>query len=296
MIIWRFTDGKAGHEAQSQGLVEALQQRCEVSVFTLPVQRDGAGPIAWLSRRYRPGAQLPAPDLLVGAGHATHWHLLAARRRYGGRTVLLMKPSLPLSWFDLCVVPEHDAVAPAANVLVTQGVLNRIRVPGSPRRDTGLVVLGGPSRHYDWDDASMLAQLEQLVAARPRPCWLLTTSRRTPDSLLRTLRGHPAFTCVPFQEAAPDWLAQQLATAAEVWVSEDSVSMLYEALSAAAPLGLLQVARRGGSRVTAGVDALVARGWVGAPGDWQLAAGPPQPLNEAQRCADWIVEHWLTRH
>ena len=295
MIIWRFTDGKAGHEAQSQGLVEALQRRCEVAVFTLPVQRGGTGLIAWLSRRYRPGAQLPAPDLLVGAGHATHWHLLAARRRYGGRTVLLMKPSLPLSWFDLCVVPEHDAVAPAANVLVTQGVLNRIRPPDLPRQDTGLVVLGGPSRHCDWDDASMLEQLDQLVAARPRQRWLLTTSRRTPGTLLQALRDHPAFTCVPCQETAPDWLVQQLATAGEVWVSEDSVSMLYEALSAGAPVGLLQVARRGANRVTAGIDALVARGWVSAPGHWQPAAGPPQPLNEAQRCADWIVEHWLTR-
>lgn len=296
MIIWRFTDGKAGHEAQSQGLVEALQQRCEVTVYTLPVQRAGAGLFAWLSRRYRPGAQLPAPDLLLGAGHATHWHLLAARRRYGGRAVLLMKPSLPLSWFDLCLVPEHDAPAPADNVLVTQGVLNKIQPGHVPREDTGLIVLGGPSRHFRWDDASMLAQLEQLVAARPRQRWLLATSRRTPHTLLQALLDHPAFDCMPWQETAPGWLAQQLVMVGEVWVSEDSVSMLYEALSAAAPVGLLQVARRGSNRVTAGIDALVARGWVSAPGDWQLAAGPPQPLNEAQRCADWILEQWLTRH
>ena len=44
------------------------------------------------------------------------------------------------------------------------------------------------------------------------------------------------------------------------------------------------------------VDALVARGWAGVPGQWRLAAGPDQPLNEAARCANWIKDQWLVNH
>jgi hypothetical protein len=58
----------------------------------------------------------------------------------------------------------------------------------------------------------------------------------------------------------------------------------------------LQVKRSRHNRLTTGIDALVKECWVGAPGQLRLAAGPDRPLNEAQRCADWIKEHWLTNN
>ncbi len=297
VIIWRFVDGKAGHDAQSRGLVTALQERFEASVFDIPVNRYVSGFWSWLTASYPPGRGLPAaPDLLLGAGHATHWHLLAARRHRGGRTVLLMKPSLPVSWFDLCLVPEHDGLSVAANVVTTRGVLNSLRAGGEHNADTGLVLLGGPSRHFSWRDSDILSQLERLVSERPVKRWLLTTSPRTPWSLLQALVDRPEFECTPYSSANRDWLPDRLAEAGEAWVTEDSVSMIYEALTAGTRVGLLQVKRSHHNRLTAGIDAMVKESWLGAPGHLQLAAGPGQPLNEAQRCADWIKEHWLTNH
>ena len=84
-----------------------------------------------------------------------------------------------------------------------------------------------------------------------------------------------------------------MAVAGEVWVSEDSVSMIYEALTAGARVGLLKVERFKKNRLTRAVDALVEKGWAGAPGCWQPAAGPDLPLNEAERCAEWIRKQWL---
>jgi hypothetical protein len=295
-IVWRFTDGKAGHDAQSRGLLRALQERVTVSCFDIAVKQGSGGFWPWLSGGYRYGACLPAPDLLIGAGHATHWYILAARRRWGGRTIVLMKPSLPLSWFDLCLVPEHDGPLPAANVLSTLGSLNSIQPCLDHDADTGLIILGGPSRHYRWDNDEILNQLERLVKERPLKKWLLTTSRRTPESMLRCLLDRAEFQCVPYALTDSDWLPDRLSEAGEVWVSEDSVSMIYEALTAGAPLGLLKVQRGKDNRITSGVDALVERGWVGAPGQWRLAAGPGQALNEAARCADWIKDQWLENH
>jgi len=296
VIVWRFVDGKAGHDAQSRGLVTALQEKCAVSVFDIQVDKNSSGFLHWLSCSYRPGKHLPSPGLLLGAGHATHWHLLAARRYRGGRAILLMKPSLPVSWFDLCLVPEHDTISPAANVVTTRGVLNSLRAGGVHDADTGLILLGGPSRHFRWLDGDILSQLERLVRKRPLKRWLLTTSPRTPRSLVQMLAGRPEFECIPYSPADRDWLADRLAEAGETWVTEDSVSMIYEALTAGTRVGLLKVKRGRPNRVTAGIDAMVKDGWVGAPGHLQPAGGPDRPLNEAQRCADWINEHWLTKN
>jgi mitochondrial fission protein ELM1 len=103
LVVWRLSDGKAGHDSQSWGLAEALSRLRPVETVTLyPLSASGAlavlllgqPPVAWQS--------LPPPDLLVGAGHCTHLSLLAARRVQGGKAVVLMRPSLPLGLFDLC--------------------------------------------------------------------------------------------------------------------------------------------------------------------------------------------------
>jgi len=289
--VWRFSDGKPGHDAQSLGLVRALRSRCEVEVHDLPVTGRAAALGMWLTGRYAPGRELPSPDLLIGAGHATHWPLLAARRACGGHAVVLMQPSLPNAWFDLCLIPEHDKPHSASNVLVTTGVLNTQRASQQRVQDQGLILLGGPSPHYRWNDAEVLAQIHALLQARPQLRWQVLGSRRTPDSMLALLRDHEGLTLLPVN--SPDHvLTGLLSTAGEVRVSEDSVSMIYEALTCAAPTGLLAVTRRSANRVTAGVDTLVARGWVAAPGDWRTPPTAP-PLDEAGRCADWIIEQWL---
>lgn len=293
-VIWRFSDGNTGHDRQSAGLVAALAERLAVSAHELAV-RPGYRVLGdWLSGRYRPGSTLPAPDLLIGAGHATHLHLLAARRSHGGRSVVLMKPSLPSAWFDLCLVPAHDAATPAPNLLTTRGVLNDIRPATAHDSDTGLIVIGGPSRHVRWNTAAVLAQVEQLQRQRPKSRWWLSTSRRTPEALVARLRGRAERVfCSAW--TTPDWLPARLAEADEVWVTRDSVSMIYEALSAGARVGLLDVPPRGRNRITVAVDRLIDEGWVTAPGHWRtLAPGPGTPLNEAARCADWMVRQWLT--
>lgn len=293
IVIWRFSDGKTGHDKQSRALVTALSKRLPVTEHVLQVER-GAKALWWgLTRRYSPGNTLPAPDLLVGAGHATHPHLLAARRCYGGHAVVLMRPSLPCAWFDLCIVPQHDNVAPADNVIVTRGVLNTIRAGGRHDGDIGLIALGGPSRHVIWNNDAMLQQVRQLLEKRSKTRWWLTTSRRTPAALVDRLRRQTNVEYMPFDETSPDWLAERLAEAGEVWLSQDSISMIYEALASGARVGLLAVPAQGRNRISAAIDRLVEEGRVSAPGQWRPAPAAGQPLDEASRCADWMVQQWL---
>lgn len=292
-VVWRFTDGRPGHDSQSLGLVQALRERVPLNVFNIgvaPIRRSG---LHWLARRFPPGRRLPAPRLLIGAGHGTHWPMLAARRACGGRIVLLMKPSLPLRWFDVCLVPDHDRPRPAANVLVTAGAVNRIRPGGTHDPAQGLVLLGGPSREYGWAPQALTEQLAQLFQARPCERWTVVLSRRTPAGFAERLASS-AVRVVPFAAGGDDWLPLQLAQAGEVWVTEDSASMLYEALTSGAQVGVLAMPRRRRGRVARGVESLVAQGRIAAPGRFDTVAASTETFDEAARCAAWIVQQWLS--
>lgn len=250
----------------------------------------------WLQARFPAGSDLAAPDILLGAGHATHFALLAARRTYGGKAVVLMKPSLPLSWFDLCVIPEHDNPPFRGNVIRVQGVLNDVQASQSASPAQGLMLIGGISSHYGWDDSAVGAAVMKIARSTPQVSWQLTTSRRTPATFLAAL-PQPLpdnLKLMPHTATGPGWLEQALAQSGQVWVTEDSVSMLYEALTAGAGVGLLRLPEARDSRVRRGVLKLIDAGQVTPFETWRTGAPLPrqaQEFNEAKR----VAAHILTR-
>lgn len=294
--VWRFLDGKAGHERQTAGLIAALARARAVQVFEI---RCGSGGLAgwrrWLGGRAAlpPGARAPA--LLLGAGRACQWPLLLARHRYGGRTVYCMKPALPTAWFDLCLVPRHDGARPGAHVEPTLGVLNDVQCQGSAPRTRTLVLVGGPSRHHGWDETALLAQLARVLEGARGPV-VISDSRRTPPSTRAALAAvaRAGVSFAPATGLTGDWLPRALCTAATVWVTADSVSMLFEALTAGAGVGLLDVPARRDDRITRIAPALVADGRVTPLSAWQpgAALSVNAPLAEAERCAALILARW----
>jgi mitochondrial fission protein ELM1 len=220
--------------------------------------------------------------------------LLAARRAYGGKAVVLMKPSLPLSWFDLCVIPEHDTPPARDNIIPVRGVLNAVQASSTPATDQGLILIGGVSSHYRWDDATVGAAIAAIAQTTPQITWQLTTSRRTPSTFLAAL-PQPLpnnLKLLPHNETGPGWLEHTLDQASQVWVTEDSVSMVYEALTAGAGVGLIRLDDARDSRVRSGVEKLVAEEWLTPFDAWQAGATLPRPqqaFNEANRVASLIL-------
>ena len=291
VVVWRFLDGKAGHDRQTSGLLRALAERLPLDVHALPVSTSRIGVWqAWRRRLPAALAALPAPRLLLGAGHACEWPLLAARRARGGRAVYLMKPSFPTRCFDLCFVPRHDGVAAGPHVEPTEGVLNDI-VPG-PRERAGpaLVLVGGPSKHHAWDEAGLLRQVASLVSGKRAHELVITDSRRTPATTALALAGftREGVRFVSHREVGGDWLRERLAQAPAAWVTADSVSMLFEALSAGCAVGVLEVPAKRSDRISGIAPGLLREGRVSSLADW-LASGelpsPRAPLTEAARCA-----------
>ncbi|MHB1054218.1 MAG: mitochondrial fission ELM1 family protein, partial [Thiobacillus sp.] len=248
LVIWIVSDGKPGHLNQSLGLAEALARATPTEIHTLPALPAWRAGLALLLKRF-PGPPLPAPDLIIGAGHATHLTLLAARRACGGRTVVLMKPSLPRRRFDLCVLPRHDGIAADAHTRVTEGAINRIRPATLRDSSHGLLLIGGASKHFEWDSDAIQVQIKSILARTPDTQWTLTTSRRTPADFLDALPSGPNLTVVPHTATPPDWLPDQLARSGTVWVTPDSASMVFEALTAGAEVGVFDLPVNPKSRV-----------------------------------------------
>lgn len=299
IVIWCFKDGRRGHESQSTGLLTALSEKQCIAVHDIVVDgniwEDG-----WraLCGSFPPGNKLPTPVFHLGAGHNTHLPMLAARKARGGKIIVLMSPTLPPTLFDLCIVPEHDNPPSRPNILRTRGVLNPLRDQGSASPSKGLFLIGGPSSHYRWSQEALLTQIGEITALSGEMDWVLATSPRTPSittEALMELRSE-GITLAPFESVEPSWLPCQLALSSQVWVTEDSVSMIYEALTAGAKVGLLSTPPKKPSRVSRGVNSLIGDGFVTPFARWKInhCLLPPRArLDEASRCAQWISSQWL---
>jgi mitochondrial fission protein ELM1 len=290
------SDGKPGHLNQSLGLVEALQrQRPDISYSLCAPQSLGA--LSWLVIRhlFNKNSLLPA-KLVIAAGHRTHLTVLVYGWLLGAKKVLLMKPSLPLRYFDVCLIPEHDQPAAQPNIIETWGVLNRI-VPAQKKAMTGLLLIGGPSKHFNWDEQSVLDQLTSILTKYPQFDWALTTSRRTPSSFLTQLQTRKLnIKLIPHEATGLNWLPSELAVTEHCWVTEDSVSMVYEALTAGCDVGLITLTSHGEGRLHHGLARLRASNRVSSLQqplllDKEIVL---TPFAEAQRCAALILKKgWL---
>jgi hypothetical protein len=246
----------------------------------------------WLFRK-RP-AIFPnnTPDFIIGAGHRTHAAMLLANALCGGKTIVLMKPSLPLKRFDFVVVPRHDHVQLRANVIETKGVLNAVTFVLEKDLQKGLMLIGGKSKHYEWDGSRIATQVKKIVNQDKKLRWTLTTSRRTPESFLQLLEGLE-IEIVPFEETDATWLLEKYKSSGKIWVTPDSVSMVYESLSSGAVTNVFSlVPSDTKSRVRSGLEELFANKSLLSFEDWEQEIERP-PLqcefDESARVAKIIL-------
>lgn len=298
--FWFITDGRPGHLNQLRGLAERLQAHCSCSIAWLdisaaPMRKTG---LNGLCEQF---ATKAPPHWVVAAGSRCHLPLLWAAKVSGARSLVLMKPSLPRVLFDAAVIPEHDAPKPSPRVLVTQGVLNVMQPVCQGREpDRGVIVLGGINKHFEWCNQALLSQLLDIATRRPEMQWWVSDSPRTPPGLLADLaaQGLQNVHVLPYSECPAGWLKQQLESASQAWVSRDSVSMVYESITAAVPTGLLALPTLRDSRVTRSMDNVLKAGLATAYEKWSGEALPPpaKQLWEADRAAKWLLNRIQGQH
>ncbi len=240
IVVWRFLDGKPGHEKQSLGLLQGLSELATIEAFEFDT-RFPALLRRQLKRASRSGGgDMPGPDLLIGIGHQTHLPMLASRAIRGGKAVVLMKPSLPHQLFDLIFVPQHDRFRATGNVVATHGVICPTTIDVKDPQEA-LILVGGTNKTFAWSNEGVAADIERIIGRHPETQWLICDSRRTPAGFRAALSDFENATYFAWQDTPGDFLAAKMAKAERAWVTSDSVSMLYEALSAEARVGVIDL-------------------------------------------------------
>ena len=300
--VWLLKDDRPGHTNQLKGLGNRLRvlsgadvREIDVTAIQVPLWRTLLG--------IAPAANLPEnrPILIIAAGHSTHRLLLALRRKKNSKTVVLMKPGFPLGWVDAVIAPAHDGLtSDSRSILTTEGVINTI-TPLARITDKleALILIGGPSDHFEWDDDLVIEQISQLIGRYSGWRWTISGSRRTPDPLLARLEelAGPKVTLIDHHRSHQSWLSHQLAASRAVWVTPDSGSMVCEAVTSGVPTGILDLTPETGSRVARGVKRLLEQGYLAPWADHTTVMAGRMPetpqLWEADRAARWILSALL---
>ena len=294
MHIVYVSDGKAGHRSQALGLFQAMQRQQanatfeEISINDLPI-------ISLIKALFFSKNTLfeQAPNFIFGVGSHTHFRVwLLGKIFKKAKTVILMKPNLPIAWFDYAVIPEHDGIPANSRVIVTRGALNPIRNENRHQKARILIALGGSSKRHQWNQEKVLLSVQQIVEHNPNSEIILTTSRRTPAKFIDILRQQSFaqyLQICPVEQTPQGWIFEEMQKAEAVWVTEDSVSMIYEALTAGCRVGVIAMDRLKQDRITNSVDVLLEKKFIANVYDINLLP-EGQLLQEADR-----VVHQLTK-
>lgn len=304
-----FSDGRPGHEKQSLGIIKALQAYVDVDVDKVEVPGttffdDLVAHLSFLLKRRKTSHSDPSQknDLLIGTGSRTHLPMLTTRLKTSAKVVTCMTPASHLmAQFDLCFVPHHDMVTPAKNIFFTVGPPNMSQQSTAHDPNRSLILIGGRDESsHKWDEHKLITDLKSLINGNEKIYWLISSSPRTPEStetlISQELKSIPRVEFVPFSETGPGWVEHKYGTHESVWITADSVSMVYEALSAGCKVGILPVAwRKTNNKFQRSLDYLLderlivtLQQYVQGASGWHTH----EPLNEADRCAREILRRW----
>ena len=269
--VWVLSDGQPGHDSRSQGIVHALKAVVPLDVHTIHLElrmglarnalrfllnKTGKPRSLKLLRWFYRMDALPGGgcDLLISAGGKTSFANAWIATVTGTPNIFAgtLRRLLP---HHFSVVMTLEAVPGADNNLVVPLLPSTIDVPrvteqgeqlrqrlGDSAQAYWLMLIGGKGAGYRYRqrDWIQLARLMNALAEKYAIRWLLVTSRRTGTSGERLLRrniapAHLALACWsrsgdPYQPEA------FLGAAEQVFVSEDSMTMLTEAISAQRPV------------------------------------------------------------
>jgi mitochondrial fission protein ELM1 len=267
--IWLIDEGHHGHRAQSEGVAEALKDVLgPVALTRIPcaerlrgVLRPAARalfdaaprPLApTLARRFsrfaRPAG--PKPELILSSGGRTAFASRALAIETGAPNVFVGEPGpFPARWFAVILAPAPRPGLDAIDTGFTPSTMTPARCaaaaaarwPDGPPTGVRALLVGGASRSHRWraEDFAALGAAASRLAARDGFRWLVTTSRRTGAEGDRALAAalDPAVVAeqVLFSTAPEPVVAAYLGAAAAAYVTQDSATMLSEAIAAGRP-------------------------------------------------------------
>lgn len=256
LVCWLLSDGAPGHESQSEGVLDSLagpQQRSRVLLKVRSEFWRRLGrvllqlhlPLPWRLLTLAYELDIPAgapPRLVVASGGNTLLACALIARHYGAVSVYSgTLKNYPAHSVDLVISVTPQ---PGNNLRLPVGPVPRVvsAVAELPPGEHLVLLVGGATREYPYSPADWraLAAGMRALSARSGRRWLLTTSRRTGTEAEDILAAELPADCIAervFWGREPKRVLRDfLARGAQVFVTEDSLTMVGEAIWSARPV------------------------------------------------------------
>ncbi len=185
-------------------------------------------------------------DLFVGAGSTIYYALKFYARRYAKPSIALMYPKGYRKDFSVIIAGAHDRPKPRANLKISPVSLSFSRPQGlyRPQRKSIGFIIGGSNSCFEMGD-EILKQIEGVRAQFADCEFALTTSPRTPQATESALAKLSWNYSVIYSREPVNPIGDFLAQCEWVFISEDSVSMISDAVSnGSASVAILSLKRK----------------------------------------------------
>lgn len=204
-------------------------------------------------------------DLFVGAGSTSYYALKFYARRYAKPSIALMYPKGYRKDFSVIIAGAHDRPKPSANLKISPVSLSFSRPQGlyKPQRKAVGFIIGGPNSCFEMG-GEILKQVEGVRAQFADCEFALTTSPRTPRATESALAKLSWDYSVIYSREPVNPIGDFLAQCEWVFISEDSVSMISEAVSnGSASVAILSLKRKdANNKFDDFISALVSSGYA----------------------------------
>ncbi len=303
-----FFDTRPGHEKQTSGILKSLAglTPLEVETVTVAIPSFTTESHNWLRFLFKrsscPFKQRKEYDFIIGTGTYTHIPMLSCKRELEIPVFTCMSPSsLLLKKIDLCFIPNHDTIRPQQNIFFTNGPPNPCRPKNKHDKHKGLIVVGGvDNKSHRWNNPDLIGMITKILSREAQIQWIISSSPRTPNETILGLQelasGHNNSLFVPFKDTRPGWIEKQYDSCRTVWVTADSMSMVYESLSSGCRVGILPVSwKKANSKFQRNEHNLSTRGLVLSFDKWlgkETFSPGSNSFNEAELCAKEILKRW----
>lgn len=305
LSIWCVLDSKPGHKNLARGMVAALAAVTRVTVTEISAGFWHGALGKCMQSLWPLGTGLvsappdaPRPDLVLGSGGNVLWFTAALARRQRAPAVFVgSRRRLPPSAATFLHYDPDLAAEGTLCLPVLPGPFGRADQEKSwaafardlrltPGRVHHTALIGGDGSGFFWTetDAEQLAAFMNALSAATGRTWLITTSRRTPAAFEARLIA----LLTPSIIADACWfhrgdtrrvVAAYLGGADSVFVGEDSMSMIHEAITSGQPVVTLRPAQaRPDSVFTHYLDHAAAQKWILRHPLSRVATGPVENL------------------
>jgi mitochondrial fission protein ELM1 len=280
-ILW-IKDGKQGHEKQVKVLIDELSKSIDINLIEQNYKTNNFSRLNhyfhYLTNNFFNKnnefinlvnkCNQNNINLVIGAGSSVHISMLLIKKYFKStyqkniNLVSILVPSLFHKHFDVICAPLHDEkkLANNENIIYFQGSLAKVSIKDVDE-NIGLIALGGVNKHYDFDEVSLLKQIQYILTLYPEKKWFLFDSRRTPKNITKEIsKLKNEFSNLTISERGFDDVLEK---ASIKFITQDSVNMVYEALSTRGKTYLFNMNSKKENKITRQMDLLITNKQLG---------------------------------